>query len=195
MTGTEAPSGLRQAFLTVRPLLLRLVRARGVALDEAEDILQELYLKLDHINAQPIADPTAYLCRMASNLVLDHRRSAERRAQRQDDWSEAHSGTERDMDDSPSVEQQMLARERLQRVETALAALPPRTVNIFLQFRLEGLGQRAIAEAEGISLSAVEKHLQRAYRAIVDVRVQLDADSDAGRRLPNERDKNVDEDR
>ena len=45
----------------------------------------------------------------------------------------------------------------------------------FVLFRVEGVPQRDIATQLGISLSAVEKDLQRAYRAIADLKESGDA--------------------
>ena len=45
-----------------------------------------------------------------------------------------------------------------------------------------GESQRAIGDSLGISLSAVEKHLQRAYRTVTDIRARLDAEIEAPRR-------------
>jgi RNA polymerase sigma-70 factor (ECF subfamily) len=55
-----------------------------------------------------------------------------------------------------------------------LRALPERTAFIFRQYRVEGASQKAIADELGISLSAVEKHLQRAYKAVLAVRLRQD---------------------
>ena len=64
-----------------------------------------------------------------------------------------------------------------------LDALPERTRTIFRRFRIDGEPQRLIADELGISVSAVEKHLARAYQAIADVKLRLDEDRSTGRRL------------
>jgi RNA polymerase sigma-70 factor (ECF subfamily) len=51
-----------------------------------------------------------------------------------------------------------------------------RTDHIFRRHRVEGASQKEIAKELGISLSAVEKHLQKAYRALIDLRRRLDAE-------------------
>ena len=55
-----------------------------------------------------------------------------------------------------------------------IADLGERTDTIFRRFRVEGVGQKRIAEELGISINTVEKHLQRAYRALVGLRRRLD---------------------
>jgi RNA polymerase sigma-70 factor (ECF subfamily) len=167
-------SGLSAILLADRGPLLRFLRARGAG-DDAEDILQELWVKVDRIEADgPIADPRAYLFRMADNLMHDRVRASMRRANREQAWSE--SGYDpAGQDESPSAERTLAARQRLRRVELALATLGERSQTIFRRFRVEGVSQARIAQEEGISVSAVEKHLQRAYRVIATLVDEEDA--------------------
>ena len=174
----SAGNGLRAAFMALRPALLRFMMARGASSEDAADLVQDLYLKLDQAGSTPVAEPRAYLYRMADNLVLDQRRSAQRRARRNEAWV----GPDPDRDDRPSTEAVLIARERLGHIERALRALPERTADIFRRFRLDGQSQRTIAAALDISLSAVEKHLQRAYRAVLAAKTEIDADLPPPRR-------------
>lgn len=151
--------------------------------DEAEDILQDLYVKLESVPAGPVAEPRAYLYRMAENLLLDRRRSAGRRSGREEAWATSRLGAMREADERPSAEQVLIARERLALVASALAELPERTRLVFRRFRIEGVPQREIAAELGISLSAVEKHLQRAYQVVVETQARLDADVPRPQRL------------
>ena len=169
-----AASGLSAVLIAHRGALLRFLRARGAA-GEAEDILQELWLKIDRIDAEgPIADPRAYLFRMADNLMHDRVRASMRRGNREQAWSETGYDAA-GQDETPSAERALLARQRLRQVELALATLGERTQRIFRRFRIEGVTQSRIAQEEGISLSAVEKHLQRAYRILATI---VDEDED-----------------
>lgn len=178
MTG----DGLEAIFMTHRPTLSRFFAARGAGAD-VEDLLQELWLKARSAQTGPIADPASYLFRMADNLLLDRRRADLRRSRRDDQWTGMTRGSVVDVSDTPSAEQVLIARERLRIVDRAIDALGERTAAIFRSYRIDGLNQRDIAARIGISLSAVEKHLQKAYRALVEVRGRLDADSLAPRRL------------
>lgn len=80
----------------------------------------------------------------------------------------------------------MIAKEQLKVIRESLLRLPERTLLVFRRFRLEGVGQKQIAAELGISLSAVEKHLQRAYRALLDSRNKFGADIAPARRPDNE---------
>jgi RNA polymerase sigma-70 factor (ECF subfamily) len=142
-----------------------------------EDILQDLYLKAGTLDSRPVAQPRAYLYKMTANLLFDRRRTAAHRASRERLWTEAQLGPEKEIDERPSVEQELAAREELRIVAGAVATLPERTAEILRRYRIDGDGQKAIAADLGISLSAVEKHLQRAYRVVDEARARLDADS------------------
>jgi len=173
---------LRAALLEHRAALLRYFIARRVPPDEAEDVLQDLVVKLASHASGPVAEPRAYLYRMAENLLLDRIRSDRRRRGREQAWVTARSGTALDADDRPSPEQVLIARERLATVSEALATLPERTLFVFRRYRIDGMPQRQIAADLGLSLSAVEKHLQKAYQIVVETRKRLDADTHGPRR-------------
>lgn len=174
-------------FDTHRDALKRFLAARGAPPQDAEDILQEVFLKLGKVPTGPIADPMAYLYRMADNLLIDARRSKNRRMAREQAWTEAWHGAG-EVDHRPTIEDQLIAREQLGIVRRALALMPDRTQFIFRRFRLEEIGQRQIASELGITVSAVEKHLQRAYRSLLDAKLKLDADYASPRRLNSEGD-------
>ncbi len=161
---TEGP--LAETFMIHRPALLRYLRARGAG-DEADDLLQELWIKLDAGNdGTTIHDQLAYLYRMAHNLMLDRRRSAMRRQGREQVYHGDVHGSDGMADDAPGAERTLIARDRLRHIDLALSALGTRADFIFRRHRIEGIPQRQIAEELGVTLSAVEKHLQRAYRAV-----------------------------
>src|SRR5207253_10166719 len=168
-------SGLSAVFEANRNALRRCLSARRVQPDEIEDILQELFLRLRTTPSGPISDPLAYLYRMVDNLVIDLRRSQARRTTRELAWMATHRG-DGEADRQPSAEESLIAKERLNLIRQTLLGLPERTLLIFRRFRLEGVTQRQIAAELGISVSAVEKHLQRAYRVLLEARSKIDED-------------------
>jgi len=173
--------GLAAIAIRNRPALIRFLEARGAGVD-AEDLFQELWMRAETVLSGPIAEPLAYLYRMADNLMLDRRRAAQRRIRRDDQWNAVTGGNAGGASDQPSAEQILLARERLRAVDAKLASLGERTAAIFRRYRIDGIRQQDIAPEFGISLSSVEKHLQKAYAALANLRASLNADSPELRR-------------
>ncbi len=167
--------GIEAVFLENQEALLRFFRLRGRT-DEAEDLLQELWLQVSSAPATPIADPEAYLYRMANNLRLSRHRSENRRRRREQHWSDVSTGPGEPASDVEAGDRVLAARQQVRAIEAVLSQLGDKTGTIFRRFRLDGIHQTDIAREFGISLSAVEKHLQKAYRALVELRDQLDAD-------------------
>ena len=153
--------------------IVRFLRARAPG-DDAEDLVQELWLRAQAGGSGPIADPLAYLYRMANNLVLDRHRASKRRMQRDQGWAESRSGGEWEL--PAAAERVLMARDQLRAIDALLADLGERTDWIFRRFRIEGATQEQIARDLGISISAVEKHLQKAYRALIRARERFDVD-------------------
>ena len=167
-------AGLEQVYLLNRGALLRFLRARGAG-DSAEDLLQELWIKAASAAAGPIRDPLPYLYRTANNLMLDRHRGRIREARRELEFAAPSDSAGEPASSAPSGEQALISRQELRTAQEALAALGDRTEAVFRRFRLDGASQKQIAEEQGISLSAVEKHLQKAYRLLLQIRRQSDA--------------------
>lgn len=180
-------SGLLEAFQQSRAALLRFLTLRGARADEAEDILQEVHLKLWAEKIGAVEQPRAYLYSMVNNHFLLHRRAAQRRVRREEDWVDVHGSEHREVDERPSAEAQLIAHEQLAMLQRVLDRLPERTSTIFRRFRLDGEPQREIAADLGISVSAVEKHLTRAYEVIASAKLRLDGDDGEPRHLSTER--------
>lgn len=172
-------SGLRAIFLSERPMLLRLLTVRLGSREEAEDAIQDLWLKLDLLSAGPIADPASYLFRMANNLALDRRRALVRRTGRETSWAGLQPGPF----EQPGAERDILARDDLARVNALLERLPERVSLAFRLYRFEELPRKVVAQRMGISVSAVEKLLQRAYRTIYRASENHAVPTPASRRL------------
>lgn len=167
--------GLSAIFLAHRPALLRFLRARGAG-EDAEDLLQDMWMKLEAKELGPVADPVPYLYRAANNLMLDRYRSATRRERREQDWSEGAGGVMADPAEATAIDERMILNERLEQARAVLRALGPRVELVFRRFRIEGVGQKVIAEELGVSLTTVEKDLQKAYRAMLALKQKFDTE-------------------
>lgn len=170
---TIEASGLHQSFLQERDRLLRFFRARGAG-DAAEDLLQDLWLKLTAAPAGPIGNASAYLFKSANFLMIDRYRSHRQAKLREQDWVDASSGLSIGVSDQPSAERELLAQDELDKVNQALNALGGRAAAIFRRHRIDAVPQRQIAEEFSVSLSTVESDLRQAYRAILEKKGQWD---------------------
>ncbi len=158
-----ADRGLRAVFLDRRAVIIRLLTARLGSADEAEEVAQDLWIKLERNPAGPVAEPAAYLFKMANNLATDRRVASQRRQARDSQWV----GLQSNESEIPSVERDVLGRDALARVSGVIADMPDRMRTALIQFRLDGVPQREIAADLGITVSGVEKLLARAYRLLV----------------------------
>lgn len=165
---TDAAQGIEGVLLAHRDRIVRFLMVRGAG-DAAEDLFQDLWMRLTDRPTGPIAEPLSYIMRAANNLMLDRYRSARQRELRDKAWGEA-SATE-----IPSTEVSLIAREQLALVETAITATGQRPSRIFRRFRVDGLNQRDIAIEMGVSLSTVEADLRKVYAALAVIRRQFDA--------------------
>lgn len=154
--------GIAAVFAAERATLLRLLAARLGDRAEAEDALQDLWLKLAAAEPGPVGNPAAYLYRMAANLATDRRIAAARRARLESDWTAMRPAAA----EYPGAEREMLARDAVRAAAGVIEAMPERMRAAYRMFRIEHLPQRTIAARLGISVSAVEKLLQRAYRRL-----------------------------
>ena len=166
-------SGLEAVFLENREKLARFLVAHGAG-DAAEDLLQELWLKLSSGRIGPVSSPLSYLYRAANNLMLDRYRSQRQADQRDGLWVEATGTTLPDRSDEPAGERVLIAREEMGKVQATLDALGPRAATVFRRHRLDGMAQRVIAAEMGVSLSTVESDLRKAYEALIALRRQFD---------------------
>ena len=165
---TGANAGLAGLFEQHRAELLRFLSARCGDPSEAEDLLQELWLKLGSVQPGPIANGRAYLFRMANNLVLDQVRQRNRAMARDRNLLTGDGHTEGAPEERPDpstpADEVLEKQQEAALLAQAIAALPPGAQRALRLHRIDGLGQQAVAEVMGISRSGVEKHLATAMR-------------------------------
>ncbi|HYQ50033.1 MAG TPA: sigma-70 family RNA polymerase sigma factor [Pseudomonas sp.] len=149
-----------QVFLAQRARMEALVNRRVGCRATASDLVQELFLRFWRRPEVKVEALDTYLLRCAGNLAIDHLRSQgsrERVAEASFPLDEPCS--------AQAPEQALEVDHDLQRIETALRALPERTRQIFLLNRIHGRKYGEIAKAMQLSQSAVEKHMMRALEA------------------------------
>ena len=126
--------------------------------DTAADLYQSIAENLLRRNPDPpIEDIRAYLFQAAKYAAFNQHRAARTRAE----FNVVVMPLLDDRDDR-SPEAIAESEEDLAKVNQALQGLPVLTRKIFTLYRLHGARQRDIAEALGVSVSTVEKHVRKA---------------------------------
>jgi RNA polymerase sigma factor (sigma-70 family) len=160
---------LLAAYLSRRANLIRFFAARTGSPAAAEDLAQELYLKLaDRPQRLAAENPLALLYRMATNLMLDRARGDLRSAARDAAWTQAERvslGGEQVVDE-PAADEAVASRQRLRQLVDAVAELPPQMQRAFRLHKLDGLSHAQTAQAMGLSVKSVEKHISAALKAL-----------------------------
>lgn len=143
--------------------LRRFLIARTGNEADADDLLSDLWLKVNSSRPGPVSNPTSYLFKMANNLVLDRLRETTRRQRREGDWIAEQRGSpslvEEPADPASSAEHMLIERDERDRLTEAIGRLPAGAGRVLRMHKLEGLGHAEIAAQLGISRSAVEKHM------------------------------------
>ncbi|MFK4873862.1 RNA polymerase sigma factor [Novosphingobium sp. ZW T3_23] len=157
---------LSRLIQSERPSLLRML-CRVLDRSMVDDALQTLWLRVQKVaDEPPIRDKRSYLFALAANVAWDQGRELARRRRIQAEADAILWGTDCD----PSVETAMIARDELERVLEAAAALSEPTKTIFRLNRIDGMPQRDIAVHLGVSRTTVEKHIRRALSKLGDAR-------------------------
>lgn len=164
---------LEQAYLANRDRLLRFVRARGAG-DVAEDVMQDLWLRLAAATDPEAASGLGYMMRAADRLLIDRYRAERQATLRDKAWAAAQPGLTDNIAPAPDATRIIAARQQVAAAEQALGELGERAAAIFRRHRIEGIPQRQIADEFGVSLSTVESDLRRAYARIMDLRRAID---------------------
>ena len=156
-------------YLERRASLLRFFAARVGSGAAAEDLAQELYLKLAQRDRSAEAEnPLALIYRIALNLMLDRARGDARTAAREAAWRRtAHASLgEEDIAAEAPADEAAASRERLRLLVEAVAELPPQMQRAFRLHKLEGLSHADTARVMGISVKSVEKHISAALKSL-----------------------------
>lgn len=159
---------LLNAFNLHQDALLGFITKRTGDAHLAQDILQDLYLKLEsQSSATNIKYPKAYLYRIANNLIIDHQRF-------QSKFSDNADEGDLEQINELGPEVQLTHQQRLAIVSKALNELPDKTQDVFKMQRLQQVDKSEVADKLGISVNMVEKHLRRAVQYCRDKLYKLE---------------------
>ena len=160
-------------YVEQRTGLLRFLCARVRNPELAEDILQDLYLKLARTNLpEDIGNPSGFLFRMASNLSLDHIRKAKRGRDRDQAWVDTYSeksGSQYKAD-LPDPDAALTSKQRLATLRSHLENLSPKAREAFIRHKFDGQSYQQVADEMGISIGTVGKHIGKALKHIMELR-------------------------
>lgn len=149
---------LDNLYRSQRPKLLRIFTRRTSNV-EADDLVQEAFARYAGRSDQtvdPVVEPEAYLTRIATNLLRDRAKLAVRRA------TAHHQVFDDEVVGATDPLDFLEARDALRRLEAAVQRLKPRTREVFLLQRVEGMTYAQIAERVGMSAKGVKKQMAKA---------------------------------
>ena len=138
----------------------------------AEELSQEVFLRVYRSRGSYSADAkfTTWLYRIATNLAVNHARdNKHERPEEKSSLDEVNEETGLAMDvadPKPSVEQEILRRERLRAIRQQVDALPERQRMAVMMHKFQELDYRQIAEVLHLSESATKSLLFRAYETL-----------------------------
>jgi len=150
--------------------LYRMVRNQAVAEELAQEVFLRVYRARDSYRAE--ARFTTWLYRIATNLAVNHARDTRHERAASTiylDAADEETGTTPDVaDDEPSVEQKLVANERMAAIRNHVMALPERQRMAVLMHKYQGMDYRQIGEVLKLSESATKSLLFRAYQTLRD---------------------------
>jgi RNA polymerase sigma-70 factor (ECF subfamily) len=153
----EARATIERLYREQGPRLARRLGARLRSGDEARELVHDAFTRLlGSASLGALRQPEAFLTRIVRNLLIDRGRRDSARPHHAPIDAECEPAIRADQADGLELGQ------ALARYRALLAALPPRTREVFLLHRVEELGYKAIAERLGISPRTVEWHVAEA---------------------------------
>jgi RNA polymerase sigma-70 factor (ECF subfamily) len=157
------PNGLDAFYRAQAPRLLARLRTRLRSEEEARDVVQDAFVRLvDFSWTHALREPGAALNRIVRNLLIDRSRRLANKVRHVP--IEEHHEPSVAPDQSYGIEVEQMR----ERYRAAVAALPPRTRQVFLMHRADGIQMKEIAERLDISVRTVEWHVAEAIVRIGD---------------------------
>ena len=173
------PNFVAQTFAEYRERLLKFIRSRVRALEDAEDILSEVFCNFARVNelANPVEQTAAWLYRAARNKIIDHykkKKDVPFSLFVDGDDSEENEDLSDIIDilsaDEATPETEALRAFVWDAIKSALDELPEAQRDIFIQTEFEGLAVKEIAEKTGVPVNTL---LSRKHYAVKFLRERL----------------------
>lgn len=156
------PAAFRELYEAYGPRVKAYMMRQGADAGTAEDLAQETLLTVWRKAALYAGDKgsmTTWVFAIARNLRID-------RLRREMPWQELPEGRLAEASSEPLPDEAMAEKERQERVQAALAGLPPEQKDVVTLAYLEGLSHSEIAERLGLPLGTVKSRMRIAYQKI-----------------------------
>jgi len=151
----EREAFLKQMSESYRQPLTAYFQRRVHSRNEAEDLTQEVFLRLvRRLDQDRIENPEAFVFRTAVNLLRDRSRRGKTFQSHLVEMTHQHPAVE-----ELSPERVFDSRQSLTQVLEVLDGLDERTRDVFILHRLEGMKHAEIASLYGVSISSIEKYI------------------------------------
>jgi len=153
-----ALSGVTRIFVENSSYLQSFLRRFLQKQQDIEDVAQEAYLKAYSVEQErAIEHPKAFLFTIAKNIAINE---LTKKTQQVTQYIE-ECKTLPVLESSSTSESELEAQQSLGIYCEAVATLPEQCRIVYLLRRVHGLKQQEIADSLGISVRAVQKHLQK----------------------------------
>jgi RNA polymerase sigma-70 factor (ECF subfamily) len=156
------PAAFRELYEAYGPRVKAYMMRKGADAGTAEDLAQETLLTVWRKAALYAGDRgsmTTWVFAIARNLRID-------RLRREVPWQELPEGRLAEASSEPMPDEAMAEKERQERVQAALAELPPEQKDVVSLAYLEGLSHSEIAQRLGLPLGTVKSRMRIAYQKI-----------------------------
>ena len=168
------PKGILDAFLQHQQALRNYISRFVVSAHEIDDVSQEAFLRAYKAEQKTTIDqPKAFLFRVAKNMMLSEFSNKSRKMiDYVEDFEQA-----RQAQLGSSLEDEVVASQKIGLYCEAIAALPPRCRQVILMKKVYGMSHKEIARRMDITISAVEKHLIKGGKKCAEI---MDSHTDKG---------------
>ncbi|WP_179957630.1 RNA polymerase sigma factor [Exilibacterium tricleocarpae] len=165
-------SRLFDAYLVCESSLKRFLYRFYSRTEDIDEMVQETFLRAFDVElGQEIKSPKAYLFRVARNIAL---RELSKKSRQLTDYLE-ESVDESILARVASIEEDVIAQQKLQQCCNAIADLPEQCRRVFLLRKVHACSHKEIAAQLGISVRTVEKHLAKGVDRFTDYMAQQES--------------------
>ncbi|MGL4395491.1 MAG: sigma-70 family RNA polymerase sigma factor [Hyphomicrobium sp.] len=154
----------RHLFEAYAPRVKAYMMRQGADPTTAEELAQETLLTVWRkagLYSDGRGSATTWIFTIARNLRID-------RLRKENTWVELPDGYEQEASDDPLPDETLDLETRRQRVQKALAALPPDQHEVVVLSYVEGLSHSEIAERLGLPVGTVKSRMRLAYLKVRD---------------------------